>query len=933
MKCLEISNLTKRFGKQIILENVSFSFPKKGLFCIVGDSGSGKSTLFEILSGIDMEYTGDVLFYGKSFSKMKEDERSDFRLRNVGFIRQSYDLLELETVIENVSFPLSGLKVKKKLRDRKSLETLEYLGLKDKALNKVNTLSGGEKQRVAIARAISTDPKIILADEPTGALDKKNSAEVYRIFKNLSTKRLVIVVTHDIELAKEYADEIICLKNKTLFSEKNQNEAEEESSIISFEPPKKLIEGPSWSPLTWIRHAVHLFKAKKLRSSLTISIISFSLVALGASIYVQKDLKNELNTVFTSCSGSKGISMRSNNDSASTFGQIISANKKEIDSLIDKYDFIDEYGINYLCAYENYFKDLNEFYFDSFGSKAIIPSFSVRNINEYQWLDRLDEKTKIYPERPKVMENEHIVMSLPYASMVNMCLSLHINRSYQALGDYLKKKPLEIYMEMANNSWGYADRQMFVLLGIIEGNIPTIYHLRHDWNEYVFEDSMGFPTSNEDDSSLPWILRKTYYILPKDGRENFIKKARESELLDKYVFERDSYDYDQTHNERNKASSSERLYVYQADKESLKYKDINEIVNQYHFDFYSIFGESSYVSFSDGMVSGFACPFFLSDSKDEVITISESMTKRKKEEVYMNLSLPSNVSSGQYLMNKNSSLTISSDFSSLREGEMPTGCTQVCLSEKLYEKFNKSKTLFCEGVISNKEDGDFLESEFRLGKLEVTGIVEGNDETIYVTPTWSIDFFRDELGMSSFSLEPKKVVFYCDSSRSKNLIPILSNKYPSLKFSDPSMQIESSISDVIVYLGIVLESASIVSLTISAFLFLTNALLLSLENKKEAILLFELGVRRNSIFDSFITNVLISGTLSYLISFFALAVTEFTINKTLRDSFGTSSSYFKIDFYPMLIMLIFLIGATLLSSIYLNVWIKKSKFTREGNSS
>ncbi len=932
MKCLEISNLTKRFGKQCVLENVSFAFPRKGLYCIVGDSGSGKSTLFEILSGIDTEYLGDVFFYGKAFSKMKEDERADFRLKNVGFIRQSYDLFELENVLENVSFPLTGLKVKKKLRNRKTLETLDYLGLKDKASKNVNTLSGGEKQRVAIARAISTDPKIILADEPTGALDKKNSIDVYKIFKNLSAKKLVIIVTHDIELAKEYADEIIYLKDKSLYSEKNINEAQEDNSIISFEPPKKENDDPSWNPIVWIRHAAHLFKAKRFRSSLTISIISFSLVALGASIYVQKDLKIELNNVFASWSGAKGISMRSNNDSASTFGEIISAKKEEIDSLIEKCPYIENYGINYLCAYENYFQDQNEFYFDSFGSKALIPSLSVRNVNEYQWLDKLDEKTTIYPEKPSVMENEQIVLSLPYSSMVNMCLSLHINRSYEALGEYLKKKPLEIFMEMANDSWGYADRQMFVLVGVIEGKTPTIYHLRHDWNEYVFENSMGFPTSNENDSSLPWILRKTYYILPENGREDFFIKARENAILDEYVFERDSYEYDQTHNEKNKASSSERLYVYQADKESLKYKQINEIVEQYGLDSYSIYGESSYVSFSDGMVSGFACPFFLSDSKDEVISIAESMSKRKKEEVYTNLSLPDNVSSGHYLMSKNSSLTISSDFSLLQEGNKPSKSNEICLSEKLYKKFNESKELFCEGVVSNKEDGEMLESDFRLGRLKVSGIVEGNDETIYVSPTWSIDFFRDELGMSSFSLEPKKAVFYCDTERSKKMVPILSNKYPSLKFSDPSTQIESSISDVVVYLGVVLESASIVSLAISSFLFLTNVLLLCLENKKEAILLFELGVRRSSIFDSFIMNVLISSTLSYSISFFALIVTEFTIKKTLQDSFGGASSYFKIDFYPMLIMFLFLIAVITVSSLYLNRWIKKNKFTRDGLS-
>ena len=178
MRCLEISNLYKSYGKQKLFDGASFSFPDKGLFFIVGDSGTGKSTLFEILSGVDIDYTGDVFFYGKAFQDLREEERNDIRLMEFGFIRQNYDLLELESVLENVMLPISGTQKKKKLRKRKALETLEFLGIEDKWNQTVNTLSGGEKQRVAIARALANDPKVILADEPTGALDKKNSEDV-----------------------------------------------------------------------------------------------------------------------------------------------------------------------------------------------------------------------------------------------------------------------------------------------------------------------------------------------------------------------------------------------------------------------------------------------------------------------------------------------------------------------------------------------------------------------------------------------------------------------------------------------------------------------------------------------------------------------------------------------------------------------------------
>ncbi len=927
MKCLEIEEVRKNFGSQKVLDGVSFSFPDHGMYCIVGDSGSGKSTLFEILSGIDTSYTGEVFLYGKSFYDMSEDSKADVRLKYIGFVRQNCNLFELESALDNVAFPLIGLGNKKKTRKRRAVETLEYLGLKEKADQKVNTLSGGEKQRVAIARALVTDPKIILADEPTGALDKKNSVDVYRIFKEISLNKLVIVVTHDVELAREYADVIIRLENGKFKFEQTGEKDIKENHIITFKTSKK--EKPSWSFLTWIKHSINIFKAKRIRSFLTISIISISLLLLGISLYVKKDLKNELNSALNVWTGANGISLRSTNENATTFGKIISAEKEEIDKLVSKYDFIKDYGINYLCSYENYFKDGNEFYFDSFGKKETIKTLGVRNINEYLWLEDVSIEKTIYPERPTVMEDEQIVLSLPYANMISMCLSLHIERSYESLGRYLLKKPLEIFLETTNESWGYADRQMFVLVGVFEEDTPTIYHLRHDWNEYVFEDSMGFPSANDDDSSLPWILRKTYYVVPSKNKDDFFMQARKNMLLDRFVFERDSYEYDQSHNDKRKASKSNRFYVYQADKDSLKYEYLNEIALKYGFEYYSFFGESSYVSFSNGMVSGFACPFFLSDSKERVISISESMSRIRKEEMYLTPDLPSNVSAGHYLMDRNSALTISNDFSLLIEGRTPLFSNEICLSEKLYKKFDESKTLYCEGVISNKENGEYVENEYRLGELKVVGLVKGDKETIYVNPTWSIDYFRDELGMSSFSLEPKKAIFYCDNNVSETVIPLLSNKYPSLRFSDTSLQIESSISEVIEYAEIVLKAASIMTITIAGFLYLTNALLLTLENKREAILLFELGVRRSNIVDSFGANVLLSSFLSLLFASISMISAEFSVNKSLQDNFGTSSNYFKFDLFPILIMCLFVFAGTAISIIYLRTWVSKCKFTRE----
>ncbi len=926
MKQLSFVNLYKNFHGQSLLKGISYSFLDSGLYYILGDSGSGKSTLLNILSGCDDSYVGDVFYQGKPLKELTEDERSDLRLKHFGFIRQNYDLLELETVYENVVLPLVGLQVKKKLRKRKALEIIDFVGLKEKAYQRVNTLSGGEKQRVAIARALVTDPKVIFADEPTGALDKKNSDEINKILKEISKKHLVIVVSHDQESAEKYADEILHLQDGILNTRENVFANELGTKYVTFSVSKK--ENIKWSFLTWLKHAKNLFKAKKIRSGISVGIISFSLLSLGLSIYVQRDLQSELNNAFDEWNGVNGIVVERNGKNESTFGTILTPNEDEVQHLIENNPFIEDYGISYLCSYENYFKDVNEFYFDSFGKKVLIQSLSVRNINEYRWLDVLEEGTQIYPEKPKVLENEQIVLSLNYQNMINICASLHIQRTFESLGQYLKVKPLEIILETGNDSWGYGDSQLFSVVGILQEENQTIYHYRHDWNEYVFEDCMGFPSSLEDDSSLPWILRKNYYVLPRNGKEDFFLNARKNNLLDKYVFERDSYEFDQTHNEKNEVSKSERLYVFIADKQSIKHQTIIEISSKKNLDDYSVFGEGSYISYPGSMIAGFINPFFLSDSKEEIFTISESMSKSSKESVYSDVNLPVNVSMGHYLTKKNETLNISSDFSQIVEGEVPTKSNEICLSEKLFAKFNKSKTLYCAGVIANFEHENYIENDYRIGELKVVGIIKGNENSIYVSPYWTIDYWRDFLGMSSFSLEPKQVIFYCDKNESKKMMPILSNKYPSLKFTNPSLVIESSISNVIEYVEIVLYFATFLTLSTSFFLFISSTLLLALENKKEAMLLFELGVRRKNIVDCFGSHVLLTSLLSFGVSLSSLFSAEYTINKTLQSNFGNTSNYFRVDFMPALAMCVSILSGILLSMFFLNRWIMNSDFSR-----
>lgn len=213
---IEINGLYKTYnykksGAFEALHNISVSIEKGTMNAIIGRSGSGKSTLLHILGCIDTFEKGSYKFDGREISKYHEKERALFRSESVGIVLQDFSLIETYSVIENVLIPFyfTNKKINKKEMESKALSVLKSVGLNNLENKAVNKLSGGQKQRVAIARAIVNNPSVILADEPTGALDTKTAAEIMELFRKLNEKgHTVIIVTHDLEIAKQ-CDRII----------------------------------------------------------------------------------------------------------------------------------------------------------------------------------------------------------------------------------------------------------------------------------------------------------------------------------------------------------------------------------------------------------------------------------------------------------------------------------------------------------------------------------------------------------------------------------------------------------------------------------------------------------------------------------------------------------------------------------------------------
>ena len=220
---IEIKNLTKRFQDFTALENVTCTIGSGCIYGMVGSNGAGKSTLMNMLGCLDVPTSGTYLLHDQDVSRMSDDDLSDIRNREIGFIFQGFNLIPNLTALENVELPLIYRGISKKERLELSQDALRKVGLEKRMNHKPSEMSGGQQQRVAIARAIAQAPPVILADEPTGNLDSGSTKEIMGILKSLHQEgRTVIIITHDNDIAAQ-AERVIRIKDGYIEADYNQD--------------------------------------------------------------------------------------------------------------------------------------------------------------------------------------------------------------------------------------------------------------------------------------------------------------------------------------------------------------------------------------------------------------------------------------------------------------------------------------------------------------------------------------------------------------------------------------------------------------------------------------------------------------------------------------------------------------------------------------
>lgn len=919
---IKITNLYKKYGEVEVLKNINLELPRFGLVVIYGPSGCGKTTLLNCISGL-LTYNGNIKIDSQSLDNLSDDSLSTFRLRNYGFIFQDFKLFESETVMDNILLPLEMLTdLKPNRKKQKCKDLLNLVGLKTFSHQFVKKLSGGEKQRVAIARSLVNDPSIILADEPTGALDSKNSEEIMNILEYVSLSSLVVVVSHDRQLTEKYADIIIEMKDgqivDTMYQEHHKHEAY--LPIVKNGYSNKI---PSISLSFLLRHTYHSIKQRKWRTMICNLVTSLGLIGVGLAVSLSSSISTNIKEAYSSLIDQSKIMVSVKDNLSDKYGVYAGSYYEALDAKEKYTDYILDVGVDYIVDFESFFPEINCLCLQT-NYYTPFDEISVRHINEFEWLDVV--KPTVYPHSFSSLEDDEVVLGLTINLIEDICYALRIVRTVTSLSEYLEENDVYFYFDLANDDWQYSDQQLVNLKGFVLEKSPKIYHTNHMWNEYMLEERMRFPTVDNlvDGTQYPWVMRKIPYLYVNDDIDEFLSLARKDLIFDSILLE----------------IANEQYYpwlLYNVDVRDVRRvlylsNVLNNIPYRY-IDYFSLasdnidkplFGNvAGYSIFPSALMMGFSNFTYFSFSEDLLI---ETLDSDSNLSLSMNetLSLPKGIDAGHYSrsmqdgvgfcpLNKNEQIN----------GKVPSSLDEIVISSHLYNKLKIDENdtiLYLSYTIDEKDlGGGFYQKYYKTVPLIVTGIINSEKNYIYHNSDWTVAFFQSRIGVSSFHLGITNIAFSMkDESKSDTTIKELKKAFPQYDIVNPLNGINESVDEVCSYIGISMIVFSIISTIISILLLSICNFLHIQEGKKEISLARCIGATRKEARKFLYAHSLVMCFVSFILSSIELIgvniVSSFAISSALSSSTSLTFNPLSLLFMFVLAIIISLGSSYIISS-------------------
>ena len=903
---IKVTNLIKRFKERTVLKSLNYSFPKTGLCIIFGPSGCGKTTFLNCLAGL-LPFEGNIALGHINLEGLSDNELSRLRLTNYGFIFQDFKLFENETVLANLLFPLETIySLSKEKKQRKCQDLLALVGLLDKEKQIVNKLSGGEKQRVAIARALINDPQVLLADEPTGSLDEKNSTEIMNILKIVSKKSLVIMVSHDQDLTKKYADEIIEMDDGNIINishTKSGTNAEHLPIAKNGSTNKKAKIPDSFL----IKHTYHNMKQKKWRTIICYSMTSLGLIGVGLAFALSSSIATNIKDAYKDIVDENSLVFSLKEQDTQIKGQF-AASYYEVQQIKEEYsDYIEDIGATYLANFERFFPDHNALVLKNDYRYCPIDGFSARHINDFTWLEDID--TVIYPEKIEELENDEVVLGLNYQGLIDICFELQIEKTVRSLSEYLQRHELYLYFDFENGSWEYSDQQLLRMVGFTLETDLKIYHSNHLWNEYMFEERMSFPSNDalSIKDEIPWMMKKIYYLKMNSNRDDCLNLFYLNKEMDRFIFEIANETYYPWLYCKKEMKDRNRVLVFDNTVSHIPLWHIPYMMgNDSNLNEPIIANYGGYVIYAESLMMGFAKTMYFATDYEPLETIIDYQTTNSKDGFYQE-ELPDGVFSGNFAKSLQNGIQYSVFTGNLVAGRAPISLSEIVISDTFYRKLGYEyldQTLY---VATSQKDmvinGEKVISDYVLIPLTVVGIVHSNKTLIYHQMNWPILFYQCQVGTSAFNLQCQNLSFSLkNTNKIEESINAAKKAFPQYNVVNPLSDINESVDTVCFYITIVLIVFSIITTTISVLLLTICNYIYIIEGRKEIALARCLGVNKKESQRFLYFHSLMQTIISFVIASVELIIISVVANMEIGRSLsiGFSFSFNPLSLLPML---------------------------------
>lgn len=923
---INVRNLSVSFGNDNVLKDVNIEFPSKGIVVLLGESGSGKTTLLNCLSGLQ-KYKGSINYDGLLLEGLGLTELNNFRLKNIGFVFQDFKLFNLDTVEHNISFPFDVLNLSSETSIKRRVEDLLLLvDMKNKQKSCVKNLSGGEKQRVAIARALVNDPAVILADEPTGALDENNALKIMSLIKSISKNKLVIIVSHDEELMSKYADYIVRLKDGVVSSnyKVKTQVAKENISLINNKRKKRR----PYIPLRFLlRHTMQNAKEKKWRTILVNLITSLGLIGVGLASSISNSISTNIKEACANLLDSDQIVISQNEKNKIT--QVESCDEVEIKNLKSSYsNYIEDSGCIYQTDLNKLFVDENDFYICSNTTNFLLNGYNANHLNNFFWLDESEEN--FYPSKPQNMEDDEVVISLSVGAISNICFQLRIQRTVESFIEYFEENDIYLVLKTRNKNWQYYDEQLFKIIAFTLDYENKIYHINHYWNKVILEDTMRM-VSKLNLSSIdyyPWTIKKLNYVKAKmDKRDEFLRLSRYDESLNEYLFEIGSKSYfPSLYKVDEEVKTIDRLIVFKNKNNGIPLRLKNTIDEVLPENNNVIFGSNGgYAVYKEAMLMGFSNFMYFSFDKKLLKETLEDYSNTNTQ-INQSVVLPHNVESGHFTKTIQNGVIFLQIPNNFKNNYISMSLDEIVISKGLYDSFtgnNKNIMTLAFTIKEEKLASGKILRDYRYVDLKVVGVINEEKKAIYHNENWLIDFFQTRLGVSIFNLSLSDVVIELqDGSDVSNALEKAKKAFPNYEVTNPSNSINEGIDSVCQKLEIVIFTVSSVAIIIAIFLLTICNYLHVLEIKRDIGLARCIGVSNIEATKFIIVHAFLLGILSFIISSFELIILNFVISKILSQEMGTKL-LFSINPLSIFYMFIVSIAISLLSSLVISISLRK----------